>query len=82
MSKTYQWNTGRHYDKHGQRIVAQVNMDDQKIYFSDLSRHINGYVPITGFVQTDRFAVEMLVMTNYDHGNYATSGVSLEWKEN
>jgi hypothetical protein len=76
----HQWKTGRHYDEHGQRMVAQVDMDAKRILFSDLSRHINGYVPITGCAQTDKHAVETLVMTNYDHGNYATSGVTLEWK--
>jgi hypothetical protein len=76
----HQWNTGRRYDQHGQRMVAQVDMDAKRIWFSDLSRHINGYVPITGYVQTDKHEVEQLVMTNYDFGNYATSGVTLEWK--
>ena len=77
----HQWNTGRRYDQHGQRMVAQVDMDAKRILFSDLSRHINGYVPLTGYVQTDYHAIETLVMTNYDFGNYATSGVTLEWKE-
>ena len=76
----HQWNTGRMYDEHGQRMVAQVDMDAKRILFSDLSRHINGYVPITGYVQTDKHAVETLVMTNYDYGNYNGSGVQLEWK--
>ena len=76
----HQWNTGRMYDQHGQRMVAQVDMDAKRILFSDLSRHINGYVPITGYVQTDKHAVETLVMTNYDYGNYNGSGVQLEWK--
>ena len=76
----HQWNTGRRYDQHGQRMVAQVDMDAKRILFSDLSRHINGYVPITGYVQTDKHAVETLVMTNYDFGNYNGSGVQLEWK--
>ena len=61
-------------------MVAQVDMDAKRILFSDLSRHINGYVPITGYVQTDKHAVETLVMTNYDYGNYNGSGVQLEWK--
>ena len=76
----HQWNTGRMYDEHGQRMVAQVDMDAKRILFSDLSRHINGYVPITGYVQTDKHAVETLVMTHYDYGNYNGSGVQLEWK--
>ena len=79
---THQWKTGRAYDSNGeQRIVAKVDMDAKRILFSDLSRHINGYVPITGYVQTDRHAIELLVMTNYDCGNYNGSGVQLEWKE-
>ena len=78
----HQWNTGRGYDQHGQRIVAQVDMDTKpyRILFSDLSRHINGYVPITGWAETDKHAVKVLVMTNYDYGNYSTSGTTLEWE--
>ena len=81
----HQWNTGRHYDEHGQRIVAEVDKENYnlpRIYFSDLSRHINGYVPLGIWAQTeDKYAIETLVMTNYDFGNYNPSGKTLEWKE-
>ena len=76
----HQWNTGRQYDEHGQRMVAEY--DGDKIYFSDLSRHINGYIPTGMWAQTgDKYAIETLVMTNYDYGNYNGNNTTLEWKE-
>ena len=75
---THQWNTGRQYDEHGQRMVAAVR--DDCIDFSDLSRHINGYIPTGVWVNTDKHALEVLVMTNYDYGNYNGSDKTLEWK--
>lgn len=78
----HQWNTGRQYDEHGQRMVAEYDGDKNRIYFSDLSRHINGYVPLGMWAQTaDKYAIETLVMTNYDFGNYSPSSITLEWKE-
>jgi hypothetical protein len=77
----HQWNTGRHYDEHGQRMVAQV--EDDCILFSDLSRHINGSIPLGKFLQghrLDRYTLESLVMTNYDFGNYSgNSNNTLAW---
>jgi hypothetical protein len=29
----------------------------------------------------DKYAIETLVMTNYDFGNYSPSNITLEWKE-
>ena len=79
---THQWKTGRAYDSNGeQRIVAEADAFNHKLYFSDLSRNINGYVPLGMWVNTDKHAIEVLVMTNYDYGNYNGSGVQLEWKE-
>lgn len=75
----HQWNTGRMYDQHGQRMVAEY--DGDKIYFSDLSRNINGFVPLGMWAQTGKYAIETLVMTNYDFGNYSPSSTTLEWKE-
>jgi hypothetical protein len=75
-----QWNTGRHYDEYGQRMVAEVRED--KIKFSDLSRHINGSIPLGDFMQgrdMDKYDIEALVMVNYDHGNYSGSNDTLEW---
>ncbi len=78
----HQWKTGRAYDSNGeQRMVAKVDMDKNRLLFSDLSRHINGYVPLGMWVNTDKHAIEVLVMTNYDYGNYNGSGIQLEWKE-
>ena len=77
----HRWNTGRQYDEHGQRMVAEYDSDKNRIFFSDLSRHINGYVPTGMWVNTDKHAIETLVMTNYDFGNYSPSNITLEWKE-
>lgn len=82
MRKLHQWNTGRHYDQHGQRIVAQV--DGAKIRFSDLSRHINGCIPLGNYLlgrDLDKYEMRELVMTNYDHGNYSGGAVTLQWTE-
>jgi hypothetical protein len=76
----YQWNTKRHYDEHGQRIVARV--EDGCILFSDLSRHIDGLIlTASGFNQFDKHAIETLVMTNYDFGNYSGSMKTLKWEQ-
>ena len=77
----HQWNTGRHYDLYGQRMVAEVTDDRKGIKFSDLSRNINGTVPLGMWAQTEKYAIETLVMTNYDFGNYSPSNITLEWKE-
>lgn len=82
MRKKHQWNTGRHYDQHGQRMVAQV--DGLVVKFSDLSRGINGRIPLGDFLlgrDLDRHEMRALVMTNYDYGNYSGGAVTLEWTE-
>lgn len=74
----HQWNTGRHYDQHGQRMVAVV--EDEHILFSDRSRHINGVIPLGAYLQRhrlDTYTLENLVMTNYDFGNYSGSALTL-----
>ena len=76
----HQWNTGRHYDAHGQRMVALVA--DNAIVFSDLSRGINGAVPLGDFLRGHRldvYTLESLVMTNYDFGNYSGGTATLAW---
>ena len=77
----HQWNTGRQYDEHGQRIVAMVDKGDCCIRFSDLSRNINGAVPLGMWAQTEKHAIEALVMANYDFGNYSSSSTTLTWNE-
>lgn len=52
------------------------------IAFSDLSRYINGRVMLGDFLRGDRldkYAIETLVMTNYDYGNYSGSRDTLSW---
>jgi len=79
----HQWNTGRQYDKHGQRMVALIDTGDCCIRFSDLSRNIDGAVPLGNFLQNhrlDAYTMESLVMTNYDFGNYSSSNTTLNWE--
>ena len=76
----HQWNTNRKYDQHGQRMVAVVA--ESAIVFSDLSRNIDGVVPLGDFLKgqrLDRYTLEALVMTNYDFGNYSSGTATLEW---
>jgi len=79
----HQWNTGRQYDKHGQRMVALIDTGDCCIRFSDLSRNIDGAVPLGNFLQNhrlDAYTLEALVMANYDFGNYSSSNITLNWE--
>ena len=78
----HQWTTGRHYDEYGHRMVAAVR--DDCIDFSDLSRHINGVIPLGEYLkrqELDAYTIENLVMHKYDFGNYSGSLLTLEWKE-
>ena len=79
MSSFVRWNTGRQYDEHGQRMVAVVVNDGKKLLFHDLSRGIRGAIPLGDFAlgrDLDKHAIEQLVMTNYNYGNYSGS----DWK--
>ena len=80
--KKHQWNTKRLYEQDGQRIVAEVCED--KIKFSDLARYINGSIPLGSYLQgrldLDKYAIETLVMTNYDFGNYSGGNDTLIWE--
>jgi len=78
----HEWNTGRPYDAHGQRMVAKV--EDEHILFSDRSRHVNGMVPLGQYLQGRSlrpFEIENLVMQNYDLGNYSASALTLYLEE-
>jgi hypothetical protein len=64
-------------------MVAMVDIGDCCIRFSDLSRHINGAVPLcdsTLSLDLSKYAIETLVMTNYDFSNYAYSSTTLNWE--
>jgi len=98
----HQWNTGRGYDEHGQRMVAEVQDNSKElaqdttglaksikgtrhwIAFSDLSRHINGAIPLGHYLSgrdIDPYTLEKLVMANYDLNNYGGNGVTLNWEK-
>jgi len=83
--KKFQWNTGRQYDEHGQRMVAVVDEANNQLLFHDLSRGIRGAIPLgyhallgRGF---DSYTIEQLVMVNYDFHNYSGSFELLEWED-
>jgi hypothetical protein len=78
----HRWTSGRAYDEHGQRMVAMV--EGQKLLFSDLSRHIDGAVPLGNFLlgrDLSKYDIEALVMANYDFGNYSASYTTLNWED-
>jgi hypothetical protein len=81
MTTQHQWNTGRQYDQYGQRMIAVVTEDG--IQFSDLSRHIDGLIPLGAFMRgadLDKRTIEDLVMFNYDQGNYSGNNKTLTWQ--
>ena len=80
----HRWTSGRAYDEHGQRMVAEVDRGDCCIRFSDLSRNIDGAVPMGNFLLErviSKYDIEALVMANYDFGNYSSSSTTLTWNE-
>jgi len=82
--KKVQWNTGRQYDAHGQRMVAVVDEANNQLLFHDLSRGIPGAIPLGDYALgrgLDKYAIEQLVMANYNFGNYSHSFELLEWEE-
>ena len=64
-----QFNTGRHYTDHGQRIVAVKH--NNIIYFNDIDRGIDGQFDATpdcfGEVELSAFTV----MSRYDSNSYS-----------
>jgi hypothetical protein len=78
----YQWNTGRGYAEDGQRMVAEVVGNELR--FADLSRHIQGTIPLGAFHRLDRESIgffQEFVMFNYDYGNYSGDSNNLTWEE-
>ena len=65
----FTFNTGRQYTAEGQVITVEVLED--KILFKDHSRYIYGEIAWTGNRELTKAAVEQLVMSNYDVGNYS-----------
>jgi hypothetical protein len=64
--KKFQWNTGRQYDAHGQRMVAVVDEIHNQLLFHDLSRGIPGAIPLGDYARGgrgfDKYDIERLVM--------------------
>ena len=68
MNEIKVFQTGRHYSDKGQRIAYVV--DDDNIYFSDVDRGIDGYIPHCISNQENKFVSQEFVMYSYDYGNY------------
>lgn len=67
-----QFNTGRGYTAHGQRIIALVEKDQSRIRFKDIDRGVCGAIPIQPHLRTDdAYTLQQIVMANYDAGNYS-----------
>lgn len=83
--KKFQWNTGRQYDAHGQRMVAVVDEANNQLLFHDLSRGIPGAILLGDYALGgrgfDKYTIEQLVMVNYDFHNYSGSFELLEWED-
>jgi hypothetical protein len=63
-----QFNTGRWYTEHGQRIVAVKH--DSIIYFHDIDRGINGQFDAADDVFGPVELSQFVVMSRYDHNSY------------
>lgn len=69
-----QFNTGRAYTEHGQRIVALIA--DGHLYFNDIDRGIDGMYQIQDWDEWFKLTPEQ-VMSIYDHNlyGYIPSGI-------
>jgi hypothetical protein len=63
----HQWNTGRPYTDHGQRIVAETV--EGGVIFNDIDRGVDGFIPMVR-VPYGTWDVREVVMFNYDRTNY------------
>jgi hypothetical protein len=66
---TIAWNTGRLYQRDGQKIAARVSDDGKHIFFADDSRKVDGVFPIAR-APKDAYTLRALVTTAYDYDNY------------
>jgi len=65
----YEWNTGRHYTTHGQRIIAQTMADH--IAFVDRDRGIYGTISLPKYRQINNARdMQEYVMGEYDYNRY------------
>ena len=77
--KTLQFNTGRLYQEHGQRIIAIYNPETCDISFWDISRTVSGTLTVADFemrlgdsaIDNHKFLNEDWIMGKYDRGNYS-----------
>lgn len=67
-----QFNTGREYTEHGQRITATLQ-ENGAIYFVDVDRHIKGLIEFPGFTREEVaqfFFNQSAIMAAYDKNEY------------
>lgn len=69
MKRRLQWNTGREYDEHGQRMVIEQDPITGVVTFHDLSRQLWGEVVglPTGLEEAELYRT---VMEAYDYNRY------------
>jgi hypothetical protein len=64
-------------------LAKSLTGTKQWIVFSDVSRGIDGVIPLGHYLtgrDIDPYTLEKLVMANYDLGNYGGSGITLTWE--
>ena len=65
-------------------LAKSLTGTKQWIAFSDLSRGIDGAIPLGHYLtgrDIDPYTLEKLVMANYDLCNYGGSGITLTWDD-
>lgn len=78
----FQFNTGRLYSQHGQRIVVEVL--DKGLIFNDIDRGVSGHIAeenlecaaLQPWDRTCKADIKPLLMWCYDHGHYNRPGQS------
>ncbi len=76
-----QWNTGRSYTRHGQRITAEIQPDGH-VLFADHDRMIYGITRDVVDWASGETAVQCWVQRQYDRGAYwpSNDAMALTWE--